>query len=141
MKNLALLFTFLIVALITFSQDYFFVESNQDWQNTGYTVVANQPIAIASIGYVNSNYDANNQRFNYHGPSGLIAASTSGGLVENYAKHSLIGKIGENGTPFGIGEFSIFADGGLAPLSESGDLYLRVNDGGSLSDNDGRFLV
>ena len=143
MRNLFFTMLLLTFTTISFSQEHFKVETDQGWQNTGYNVTANEPLALAVIGYLNNNSDANNRRFNYYGPTGNINAAGGTNLpLETSPPGSLIGKIGANGDPFGVGEFVIFADGGQNPLSETGELYLRVNDNdGNLSDNDGKFFV
>ncbi len=143
MRNLIFTMLLLTFTTISFSQEHFKVETDQEWQNTGYSIVANQPLALAVIGYLNNNSDANNRRFNYYGPTGNINAGGGSNLpLETSPSGSLIGKIGENGDPFGVGEFVIFADGGQNPLTETGELYLRVNDANSnLGDNDGTFVV
>lgn len=143
MRNYLLIINFLIAStLVSYGQEYFKVETEQGWQNTEFSVTANKPLAIAVIGYLNNNSDANNRRFNYYGPSGSVGDRADYNPMPNAPSGSLIAKIGENGEPFGIGDFKIFADGGQNPINESGDLYLRINDAdNNLPDNDGTFFV
>jgi hypothetical protein len=107
------------------------VQANQPWTNTGITVRKGQRLSFTVTGQVQLSDDTNDIATPNGAKSGRYAA---GAPLKNVLAGGLIGKIGTNGTPFGIGENGSFA----APAS--GVLYLGVNDDG-YADNRGNFQV
>jgi hypothetical protein len=107
------------------------VQANQPWTSTGITVRKGQMITITATGQVQLSTDPNDVATPSGAKSGRYAANAP---LKNVLAGGLIGRIGPNGTPFGVGENASFA----APAA--GLLYLGVNDDG-YGDNQGNFQV
>ncbi len=106
------------------------VQANQPWTTTGVTVKKGQRINLATTGQVQLSDDANDVADANGAKNGRMA---TGGALRVPAG-ALIGKIGPNGTPFGVGgQTSI-----VAPAA--GVLFLGVNDDG-FGDNKGNYQV
>ena len=107
------------------------VQANQPWTSTGITVRKGQRLTLSTTGTVQLSTDSSD------------TATATGSTKQRYATNpqiknvlagALIGRIGPNGQPFGIGD----AHSIVAPAS--GMLYLGVNDDG-FGDNQGNFQV
>jgi hypothetical protein len=107
------------------------VQANQPWTSTGITVRKGQMLTFTATGQVQLSDDSNDIATPSGAKSGRYA---TGAPLKNVLAGGLIGKIGPNGTPFGVGENASFA----APAA--GLLYLGVNDDG-FGDNRGNFQV
>ena len=110
-----------------------YFNTNQSWNNTGYTYTAGTELFIYAFGAHADN--PNNDNW-VETPAGHSHIPTSGHPLNGVPENGLIGKIGTSGTPFYIGA------GGKMVLSdnESGDLYLEVNDG-DISNNVGELFI
>ena len=122
MKNI--LFFFILYALLVhsvWSQKTVYFQANKSWNSTGYTYTAGQELFLYAFGAHADN--PNNDNW-VETPAGDNFIPTSNHPLNGVPENSLIGKIGINGTPFYIG------NGGKMVLSESesGELYLEVND-------------
>jgi hypothetical protein len=107
------------------------VQANQPWTSTGIVVKKGQTLNFTTTGEVQLSDDVNdiatadgakNQRYAANAPLKQVLAG------------ALIGRIGPNGTPFGIGTQPTI----VAPAA--GLLFLGVNDDG-FGDNKGNFQV
>lgn len=107
------------------------VQANQPWTSTGISVRRGQTIYLTTTGQVqlsddvNDVADANGAKSGRKAPNSQLRGDPAGALV---------GKIGPNGAPFGIGLQSTI----VAPAA--GVLYLGVNDDG-FEDNKGNYQV
>lgn len=106
------------------------IQANQPWTSTGITVRRGQRISLATTGQVQLSDDANDVADANGAKSGRMAA---GGALRVPAG-ALIGRIGPNGTPFGVGAQTSI----VAPAA--GVLFLGVNDDG-FADNKGNYQV
>jgi hypothetical protein len=107
------------------------VQANQPWTSTGRTVKKGQTINLSTTGEVQLSDDTNDIANPDGAKNGRMAA---GGQLKGVPAGALIGKIGPNGAPFGIGNQSTI----VAPAS--GVLFLGVNDDG-FGDNKGNYQV
>ena len=107
------------------------VQGNQPWTSTGMTVRRGQRINFTTTGEVQLSADANDVAVATGAKNQRYAANAP---LKNVLAGALIGKIGPNGAPFGIGDASFIN----APAS--GVLYLGINDDG-FGDNTGNFQV
>ena len=97
----------------------------RDWQSTGMRVNQGDLVEIAARGEWLYTPDE------YHGPDGHAVFVAPGFYpMAGAAGGALLGRIGEAGRLFGVGERATFQ------AREHGILYLRINDD-VLSDNDG----
>jgi hypothetical protein len=107
------------------------VSSQQAWTDTGLVVQKGDDVSVTAAGTV---YPAVPNRSLLNGPSGLAnrpdLVSRSVLPTANHA--SLIGRVGDNGTPFNVGASTRFT------ASVPGRLFLGINDIG-LENNDGAF--
>lgn len=140
MKAILCFLSLVLLGTVSFAQGIFHVQADQGWQSTGIQITAGQNLVIFAIGNVSIDIQ---DELTYYGPCGITNTAPGSNLPLNTTHLStLIGKIGSNGQPFGIGEFTVFAPGGQGTPSQSGELYLRVNDSdGNLGDNAGSFSV
>jgi hypothetical protein len=107
------------------------VQANQPWTSTGITVRKGQRLTFQTTGEVQLSDDANDIATADGAKSGRRIAN---GPLANGLAGALVGRIGPNGTPFGIGSQPTI----VAPAA--GILYLGVNDDG-FGDNKGNFQV
>ncbi len=120
------------------------ISAYKEWQSVGIMLNPGDVVAIRAEGawfYTPREY---------HGPAGhSIFLSPDFYPVPYVAGGALIGRIGEYGAAFYIGEEVVIGDGldiveysssARADYAESGLLYLRINDD-ILSDNDGAVTV
>jgi len=107
------------------------VQANQPWTSTGITVRKGQRLTFQTTGEVQLSDDANDIATADGAKSGR---RISNGPLANGLAGALVGRIGPNGTPFGIGSQPTI----VAPAA--GILYLGVNDDG-FGDNKGNFQV
>ncbi len=117
------------------------VRSDISWQDSGLFVQAGQTLHIIASGSINTwggnpiGYSPNPNGQTQH------SACPSEGNVEDCLINAelygtLIGKIGENGTPFRIGAENKF------PVTTSGNLFLAINDDEPyMEDNSGIYSV
>ena len=110
-----------------------YFSSDESWYNTGYSYTAGTELFLYPFGAHADN--PNNDNW-IETPAGRPYLPTSGHPLNGAPENGLIGKIGENGIPFYIGA------GGNKVLSdsESGELYLEVNDG-DISNNLGYIFM
>lgn len=124
MKTLYKLFltTVILFSVVTKAQQTVIVDAATEWQNTGITI--NQGQSILFIANGSWSYDSDSIYFNFVGPEGneWWHDAPQDFLVQDVNHFSLVGKIGENGIPFGIGKCSFIA------TVESGNLFLSMND-------------
>jgi hypothetical protein len=107
------------------------VMANQPWTSTGLNVRKGQTLTFSTTGQVQLSTDTNDIADANGSKNGRTIAN---GLLKNGLAGGLIGRIGPNGTPFGIGGATTI----VAPAS--GILYLGVNDD-QYADNQGSFQV
>jgi hypothetical protein len=107
------------------------VQANQPWTSTGITVRKGQRITFQTTGEVQLSDDANDIATATGAKS---ARRIAAGPLPNGLAGALIGRIGPNGTPFGIG------DAPFINAPAAGVLYLGINDDG-FADNKGNFQV
>jgi hypothetical protein len=107
------------------------VAANASWIDTGVTVRAGQQIGFHTTGQVTLNADGSKVAESAGSATDKTAA---GAPLPNAALGALIGRVGTNGQPFGIGNQT------SVPMPATGRLYLMVNDS-VLSDNSGAFEV
>lgn len=108
------------------------VAANQAWVPTGIYVARGQQVTFGTQGEVQLSSDANDRATAAGSTTGRRAA---GAPMPGVLAGALIGRIGPNGTPFGIGDQSA-----PIPMPEPGELYLAVNDD-ERNDNQGAFAV
>ncbi len=117
------------------------VRADMAWQNTGIFIQSGQTLNVVASGSVNT-WDNKPESYS-PGPDGHTQDTTcpSEGnipdcLINGEWYGTLIGRVGENGTPFRIGAKNTL------PMTESGYLYLAINDDEPyFSDNTGSYSV
>jgi hypothetical protein len=107
------------------------VPASKDWVATGVYVIQGQPVTFEVQGEVQLSAAAGDRAKAAGAMSGRRAA---GAPLPSILAGALIGKVGTNGQPFGIG------DQGTIPMPAGGELYLAVNDD-ARGDNQGEFAV
>jgi hypothetical protein len=107
------------------------VAANQDWVATGIYVTAGQQVTFGTQGEVQLSGDANDRATSAGSKSGRRAQRAP---MPGVLAGALIGRVGANGAPFGIG------DQRTVPMPASGELFLAVNDD-DRNDNQGAFAV
>jgi hypothetical protein len=107
------------------------VQANQPWTSTGINVKKGQRLTLATTGEVQLSDDASDIANADGAKNGRMAANAP---LKGAPAGALIGKIGPNGAPFGIGNQTTL----VAPAS--GILYLGINDDG-FGDNKGNYQV
>lgn len=105
------------------------VPANAGWVATGLAVRKGDRVTFNTSGEVQLSTNSND-RAQSAGTSRTAPLSS----LPNVAAGALIGRVGINGRPFGIGNQT------LVPMPEAGLLYLSVNDD-ERSDNSGEFIV
>mgnify|MGYP001562262920 CR=1 FL=1 len=101
------------------------------WTKTKYTIGIGDKIELITMGDISP---IANVKCNPDGVPNKADLQTNFGIIKTSNFGCLIGKIGENGSPFYVGT-------NLTITSESnGDLYLGINDT-DLKDNSGEFLT
>lgn len=108
------------------------VPANQAWVATGIYVARGQQVTFGTQGEVQLSNDANDRATAAGSTKGRRATSAP---MPGVLAGALIGRIGQNGTPFGIGDQTT-----PIPMPEPGELYLAVNDD-DRNDNQGAFAV
>ena len=108
------------------------VAANQGWVATGVYVARGQQVTFGTQGEVQLSGDANDLATAAGAKSGRRAA---GAPMPGVLAGALIGRIGPNGTPFGIGDQTT-----AIPMPDAGELFLAVNDD-DRNDNQGAFAV
>lgn len=107
------------------------VSAREQWTATGLTVQKGQVVRFTTTGQIQLSGDENDTAQAAGAASQRLAPGAP--LPRTFAG-ALIGRIGQNGQPFDIG------DQASVPMPESGQLFLGVNDD-DLSDNQGEFRV
>jgi len=107
------------------------VSPRQAWTSTGLTVRKGETITLHTTGEVQLSTDPSDIANAAGSKSGRRA---SGSPLPTVFAGALIGKIGANGQPFGIGNAA------SVPMPAAGQLFLGVNDDG-LDDNQGEYRV
>ena len=107
------------------------VSPKQAWTSTGLTVRKGEVLTFNASGEVQLSTDANDIATPFGSKTGRKAANAP---VPSALAGALIGRIGTNGQPFGIGS------GVSVPMPAAGQLFLGINDDG-LDDNQGEFRV
>ncbi len=112
-------------------------ETGQEWFNTGITVTAGADLEITAAG--TASWDPQLEKV---GPQGMgRTPQASCGRPEEFLLPTapcggLVGKVGDSGTPFFVGER------GRIKADSAGPLYLGINDRrGYFGDNDGAFKI
>ncbi|AHL31527.1 dehydrogenase [Pseudomonas brassicacearum] len=114
------------------------VQSNIAWQGTGVQVNALVPRLVR---YVSGLWCASPQGGNVDGNGGSRHIDYASYALPGAAEGALIGRVGNGGTPFLVGDLA------QVPASEQGELQLCINDdltgqyGAGLSDNTGALTV
>ena len=126
----------LLTSLNTLAQTYvFIVDVKQEWQATGITINSGESFTITGKGtYAEGSGGASGNPNAWGTPDGRGTAlpCVTGLLAPNFPFAALIGKIGSNGEPFGIGSYL------FKTATTSGELYLSINDvAGTFGDNYG----
>jgi hypothetical protein len=109
----------------------FVVPGNTRWINTAITARRGERFDVQTGGTVYLQSDSRDEARPAGSLSGRLAA---GYPIPDQVAGILIGRIGERGVPFGIGDRMSF----VSP--DGGDLYLGINDD-DLSDNSGAFTI
>ena len=145
MKTFRVLFGSILLVLLlttnTFSQSTFFkLDCTQSWQNTGVQISSGDFVIFVARGVYGDGGGSSYSLTSWSSPDGrgTFPPPTPGVFVSDYSPIGvLIGKLGSNGTPFGIGSFSQITS------TSSGTLYLTVNDAvsGGFNDNEGYLAV
>lgn len=106
------------------------IPSNMSWTKTKYTIGIGEKIEFISSGEISP---TTNVKCN---PDGIMnrADLTNLAVIKTSNFGCLIGKVGENGTPFYVGTKQTITS------ENNGDLYLGINDT-NLKDNTGDFIV
>jgi hypothetical protein len=107
------------------------VSAKQPWTATGMTVRKGEVLSINATGEVQLSTDSSDIATPFGSKSGRKATNAP---LPNVAAGALIGRIGANGQPFGIGS------GVQVPMPEAGQLFLGINDDG-FGDNQGEYRV
>lgn len=107
------------------------VSARQGWTPTGISVRQGQTVTFNATGEITLSNQANDVASPAGSKGGRFAPNAP--LPQSLAG-ALIGKIGVNGKPFGIGDQT------SVPMPADGLLFLGINDDG-LTDNDGEFRV
>lgn len=116
-----------LVSAAPMSVDHFRLSAGAGWADSGFYVEAGQEVTVTAYG------QAVTAPINVYGPGSVSGPDGQWHICPNYDNSppcamentpygALVGKIGEDGTPFLIGsDYTFTAD-------SSGDLYLAVND-------------
>jgi hypothetical protein len=107
------------------------VSAKQAWTATGLTVRRGEVLSVNATGEVQLSTDSNDVATPFGSKSGRKAANAP---LPSAPAGALIGRIGANGQPFGIGS------GVQVPMPEAGQLFLGINDDG-FEDNQGEYRV
>jgi hypothetical protein len=107
------------------------VSSRQQWTPTGLTVQKGETVRFTTTGQVQLSTDSNDTAQAAGAASQRLAP---GAPLPRIFAGALIGRIGQNGQPFAIGNQT------SVPMPETGQLFLGVNDD-NLGDNQGEFRV
>lgn len=107
------------------------VSARQAWTPTGINVRQGQTVTFNTTGEIKLGPDSTDVATAAGSTAGRNAAN--GPLPQSLAG-ALIGKIGVNGKPFGIGNQT------SVPMPATGQLFLGINDG-ELNNNEGEFRV
>ncbi|MBC3365565.1 GMC family oxidoreductase [Pseudomonas sp. SWRI154] len=114
------------------------VQSNKAWQGTGVQLNAQVPRLVR---YVSGQWQASKEGGMVDGKGGSRHIAYSSYTLPNAAEGALIGRVGDGGTPFLIGDLA------QLPVNEQGELQLCINDdltgqhGAGLTDNIGALTV
>lgn len=107
------------------------VPANQRWVATGVTVVESQTVSFTTQGEVQLSASTDDRATAAGSGTGRRAASAP---LPSVLAGALIGRVGVNGAPFGIGNQT------TVPMPASGELFLGVNDD-EIGDNSGGYVV
>jgi len=107
--------------------------STDDWYNTGYNCVHGKEVFLYATGAHDDDRTLEWWAY-YFTPAGRNLIEFKNVPLPGVPENSLIGKIGQNGKPFYIG------NGGRIILPNSGRLYIRINDQ-SLYNNVGLIIL
>ncbi|HEU4935837.1 MAG TPA: hypothetical protein VFT39_05240 [Vicinamibacterales bacterium] len=107
------------------------VSAKQPWTSTGMTVRKGEVLSINATGEVQLSTDSSDVATPFGSKSGRKATNAP---LPNVPAGALIGRIGANGQPFGIGS------GVQVPMPQQGQLFLGINDDG-FGDNQGEYRV
>jgi hypothetical protein len=107
------------------------VSPKQPWTATGLTVRKGEVLTFNASGEVQLSSDPKDVATPFGSKLGRKAANAP---APNVLAGALIGRVGTNGQPFGIGS------GASVPMPAAGQLFLGINDDG-LDDNQGEFRV
>jgi hypothetical protein len=107
------------------------VSAKQPWTSTGMVVRKGEVLSINATGEIQLSTDSSDIATPFGSKSGRKATNAP---LPNVPAGALIGRIGANGQPFGIGS------GVQVPMPEAGQLFLGINDDG-FGDNQGEYRV
>ncbi len=137
--KLIFLLSFVFVCLVAhnYAQQGVIVDATSSWTNTNYMVSLGDSLTIVASGYATIwNFGTSNPLKRWLSPAGY-GANFRGGphYCATCPEGSLVGKIGESGTPFFVGPLFY-----LENSQETGNLYLSINDVAT-ADNYGQFIA
>ncbi len=107
------------------------VPATRQWTSTGIVVRTGEMLRFNTTGEIRLSSDPEDIATPAGAKSGRRAPRSP---IPGDAAGALIGRIGANGRPFGIGDQTSI------PMPAAGELYLGINDDG-LASNQGRFVV
>lgn len=131
MRSFHFFASILFFCSISFAQVSVIVDAKTEWQSTGISLNPNESILILAKGAWNN---SGTDFLDFSGPEGVETwhNNLNNFLVPNVNHMSLVGRIGINGTPFGIGSSRVISS------TDGGELFLSMNDRpGGFSDNFG----
>jgi len=109
----------------------FVVPARRQWTSTGITVQRGETLKLTTTGEIRLSAD----QADVAGPAGARSQRTAANApLPGSLVGALIGRIGANGRPFGIGDQT------SVPMPAAGELYLGINDD-HVADNQGEFRV
>ena len=106
------------------------VSARVQWTSTGVRVLQGQTVQFTSRGQIRLSNDSEDMS----GPAGREGRRAASAPLPNDLAGALIGRIGSNGQPFGIGDQKSIAAPG------TGELFLGINDD-HVADNAGAYRV
>ena len=110
------------------------VSAEQQWTNTNIDIVSGEDITIIVDGIASHGSAPSPQYLGWTGPERWGAEFSPSFPAPNISAFSIIGKIGELGTPFYIGKAISYK------VNKSGRLYLGFNDD-NFSNNYGYYIA
>lgn len=125
----------------TIDESLYIVDCTTSWQNTNFSIKPNETVIFIAKGAYSDGTGGFTSLTSWstpdgRGSQGALNHQGNGFVTEDFPIGALIGKVGEDGEIFGVGSFS------RKTLSESGNIYLTVNDAlDGFGDNSGSLAV